>query len=65
MAYPGTVTLRPKTYALVLAELLDSLTESGFRRVLIVNGYRGNSPAREVATAWSSGRPGMEVIFHD
>jgi len=44
MAYPGTVTLRPKTYALVLAELLDSLTESGFRRVLIVNGYRGNPP---------------------
>jgi creatinine amidohydrolase len=65
MAYPGTLTLRPKTYALVLAELLDSLTESGFRRILIVNGHRGNAPVGEVATAWSSGRPGVQVIFHN
>ena len=65
MAYPGTLTLRPKTYALLIAELLDSLTESGFRRVFIVNGSRGNSQMREVAAAWTSGRPGMEVIFHD
>jgi creatinine amidohydrolase len=65
MAYPGTITLRPKTYALVIAELLDSLTECGFRRVLIVNGQRGNSPVREVVAAWTAGRPGMEVIFHD
>jgi hypothetical protein len=28
----------PKTYALVLAELLDRLIECGFRRILIVNG---------------------------
>src|SRR6187397_2471306 len=45
MAFPGTLTLRPRTYAAVLAELLDSLTESGFRRVLIVNGHSGNAPA--------------------
>ena len=65
MAYPGTITLRPRTYALVLADLLDSLVECGFRRILIVNGNQGTSPAREVAMAWASGRPGMEVIFHD
>jgi creatinine amidohydrolase len=65
MAYPGTITLRPKTYALVLAELLDSLIESGFRRILIVNGHRGNTPAAEVAAAWSSGRPGIQLIFHN
>jgi creatinine amidohydrolase len=65
MAYPGTLTLRPHTYGLVLAELLDSLIESGFRRVLIVNGHASNRPAGEVAAAWSSGRPGTQVIFHD
>ncbi len=65
MAYPGTLTLRPKTYALVVAELLDSLLESGFRRILVVNGHDGNFPAGEVATAWASGRPGTQVIFHD
>ena len=65
MAYPGTLTLRPKTYALVLAELLDSLAESGFRRVLIVNGHAGDTPASEVAAGWTKARPGTEVIFHD
>ena len=65
MAYPGTLTLRPTTYGLILAELLDSLIESGFRRILIVNGHDGNSPASAVAAAWSSGRPGTQVIFHD
>jgi len=65
MGYPGTITLRPKTYALVIAELLDSLLESGFRRVMIVNGHGGNSLAAEVTAAWTSGRPGTEVIFHD
>ena len=65
MAYPGTLTLRPRTYASVLAELLDSLTESGFRRILIVNGHSRNTPAAEVASVWSTARPGMQVIFHD
>lgn len=65
MAYPGTLTLRPKTYAMVVAELLDSLLESGFRRILIVNGHDGNFPAGEVGAAWASGRPGTQVIFHD
>jgi creatinine amidohydrolase len=65
MAYPGTITLRPKTYALVIAELLDSLVESGFRRILIVNGHDGNTPAEEVACQWSTARPGIQVIFHN
>lgn len=66
MAFPGTMTLRPRTYALVLAELLDSLAESGFRRILVVNGHEGNSrPAGDVANQWASGRPGIQVIFHD
>jgi creatinine amidohydrolase len=65
MAYPGTITLRPKTYALVLAELLDSLTECGFRRIMIVNGHKMNRPAGEVAGAWASARPGIRVIFHN
>lgn len=65
MAFPGTLTLRPKTYAAVLAELLDSLTESGFRRILIVNGHSGNAPAAEIASAWAAARPGVGVIFHD
>ena len=65
MAYPGTLTLRPKTYSLVLAELLDSLIESGFRRILIVNGHWVNGSAADVASAWARARPGIQVIFHN
>jgi creatinine amidohydrolase len=66
MAFPGTLTLRPRTYALVVAELLDSLVESGFRRILVVNGHEGNSqPAGDVACQWAMARPGIQVLFHD
>ena len=44
-AFPGTVTLRVATYAAVLRDVLDSLKQAGFRRVLIVNGHGGNQPA--------------------
>ena len=64
MGYPGTLTLTPKTYALVVAELLDSLAECGFRRILIVNGYRANLLAADVASVWAAARPAVQVIFH-
>lgn len=65
MAYPGTVTLRPETYARLLRDVLDSLVESGFRRILVLNAHRGNETAREVARVWAEGRPGVRVAYHD
>src|ERR1700735_5015271 len=49
-AFPGTVTLRVATFAAVLRDVLDSLKQAGFRRVLIVNGHGGNPPAGGRAT---------------
>lgn len=65
MAFPGTLTLRPDTYARVLHDLLNSLTESGFRRILLVNGQRDNAPGREIASVWAEGRPGLQLRFHN
>lgn len=65
MGYPGTVTLREETYGAVIRDILDSLAESGFRRMLMVNGHGGNSPARDVARIWASARPAVRVRFHD
>ena len=42
--FPGTLTLRVATYAALLRDLLDSLKNTGFRRILIVNGHGGTSP---------------------
>ena len=42
-AYPGTVSLRPETFAVVVREVLDGLRRQGFRRILVSNGHGGNT----------------------
>ena len=41
--FPGVLSLRSGTFALVLHELLESLMLSGFRQILILNGHGGNA----------------------
>lgn len=64
-AYPGTVTLRTATYLGVVRDLLDSLVEGGFRRILIVNGHGGNAPAQGFVSEWMADNPGCRVKFHN
>jgi creatinine amidohydrolase len=64
MAFPGTITLSPGTYSHLLHDVLDSLAESGFRRIFLVNGHGGNAPAEDVAREWAKSRPGVKVRFH-
>lgn len=42
-AFPGSVSLRVETLLAVMRDVLGSLTRSGFRRVVIVNGHGGNA----------------------
>jgi creatinine amidohydrolase len=63
-AYPGSPTLRVETYAALLRELLDSLYGQGFRRVLIVNGHGGNTPAGPISREWTADRADAQAIFH-
>ena len=65
MAYPGTVTLSLSTYEQVVTEILGSIRRHGFRRILVVNGHGGNSPARPAAEAWADRREGVELRWHD
>jgi creatinine amidohydrolase len=46
-AYPGSLSIDADTYLSVLSDLVGSLREQGFRRILIVNGHGGNSFAAE------------------
>jgi creatinine amidohydrolase len=43
MAFAGTLTLEPETFADTVAEVCASLAEHGLRRQLIVNGHGGNT----------------------
>jgi creatinine amidohydrolase len=64
-AYPGSVTLRVETYLRIIRDVLDSLGESGFKRILVVNGHGGNTPAQTLAIEWMADNPGRRVTWHN
>lgn len=64
-AFPGTVTLRVETYVSLIRDILDSLSGSGFRRILFVNGHGGNAPASALALEWMVEHPGHQVKVFD
>ncbi len=63
--YPGSVSLRLETLVVVVSEVLDALHGQGFRRFLVVNAHGGNAPAEEPLVAWSRGREGATLRFHN
>ena len=48
-AFPGTITLRVETYMSVVGDILDAITEHGFKRILIVNGHGSNHAICDLA----------------
>ena len=64
-AYPGSITLRTETYLRMVRDILDSIAESGFKRILIVNGHGGNSVAATLAGEWMADNPTVKVKFHN
>src|SRR5437667_10016707 len=62
-AYPGSPTLRVETFMAVVTDLLDPLARQGFRRILIVNGHGGNTPARSAAAQWGAKNTGTGVAY--
>jgi creatinine amidohydrolase len=64
-AFPGSPTLRLATYCGVLRDLLDSLCAQGFRRLLLVNGHGGNTPARAAVVEWAVANRDARVVWHE
>jgi creatinine amidohydrolase len=63
--FPGSVSLRLSTYVAVLKDLFDGFYRSGFRRIVLVNGHGGNSPAQNFATEWLGDHPDAAVRMHN
>lgn len=64
-AYPGTISLRIETYLRVVSDILSGLYEHGFRRILIVNGHGGNSPALSLSAEWVVDHAQAIIKFHN
>ena len=62
-AFPGTITLQPETYLRLLHDLLQGIAQSGFKRILIVNGHGGNDPAQAAIDQWTSEHSGVRVRY--
>src|SRR5688572_28899695 len=59
----GTVYLRPETLALVIRDIAHSLSESGFRRLVIVNFHGGNWILKPTIRGLNRDLPGFRVVL--
>jgi creatinine amidohydrolase len=64
-AYPGSPSLRPETFVALLRDLLDSLEDQGFRRIMLLNGHGGNAPAAVLAEEWSEAHADAQALYHE
>ncbi len=64
-AFPGSITLRVDTYLHVVGDILNAMAEQGFKRILIVNGHGGNTPAQSLVGEWMADHPGLRIKFHN
>jgi creatinine amidohydrolase len=65
LAYPGSISLRLDTYQRIIAEILESLACTGFKRILFVNGHGGNTPGGSILQEWMNDHPGIAVKWHN
>ncbi|HEY0120816.1 MAG TPA: creatininase family protein [Rhizobium sp.] len=65
ISHPGTVSIRLSTYLSLLEDIARSLLDTGFRRIVFVNGHGGNSaPLRsKVAEMVTDGIPVTGVDY--
>lgn len=64
MQYPGTITLRPETFAAVVVDVIRSLQQHGFKRILLLNGHGGNHPPAELETLRTE-HPDLTLKWHN
>ena len=63
LAFAGTVSLSPATFASVLKEYVASLASHGFRRFLVVNGHGGNNATLGTVAQDLVLDPGVELAW--
>ncbi len=65
LKYPGTLSLRVSTLIAAVEDIVRSAYGHGFRRILVINGHGGNSPARSSLREVSNDLPGLKMNWYD
>lgn len=62
--YPGTISLRTRTFLAVVEDIVRWVHAQGFRRLLFVNGHGGNSPATALLSELANDLPGLKPDWY-
>src|SRR5512138_2955450 len=65
LAYPGTLSLRAVTLCSAVEDIVRSAYGHGFKRVLVINGHGGNSPARGHLQEVNNTLPDLRLNWYD
>lgn len=65
LAYPGTLSLRVSTLIAAMEDIVRSAYQTGFHRILVLNGHGGNSPARTQLTEVANSLPDIRLRWYD
>jgi creatinine amidohydrolase len=65
LAYPGTLSLRVATLCSAMEDIVSSAYGHGFKRILVVNGHGGNSPARSYLQEINNVLPDLKLNWYD
>jgi len=64
-AYPGTISLSSITFLYVVEDLVRCVYQSGFRRILVLNGHAGNQGARTRLVELINELPGLKIGWYE
>jgi creatinine amidohydrolase len=65
LSYPGTLSLRTSTLMDAIEDVVRSAHQTGFRRILVLNGHGGNSPARARLREVANSLPDTRLSWYD
>jgi creatinine amidohydrolase len=63
--YPGTISMKVRTYMSILEDILDCLVRSGFKHILFFSGHGGNAVARNVIKEYVIDRSDLTLTFRE
>jgi len=64
-SYPGTISIRINTLLNLLEDIVFSVYQSGFRKILVLNGHGGNAAARTFLYEMANKFPDLEFGWYE